>query len=562
MSNVQMKQVVIINITRMGDLVQMGALLSRLQEEWPGVAVDLIVDRRFAPIAGLLKGLRDVLAFDFHALIDESRAAVKDVTALYRDVAAWAKPLLERRYDRVINLTFNQPSALLSGYIGASDIRGARSAWDGGMVVDNPWMAYFCDFHQFRRFNRFNLVDVYALGGSGPGAFSPLQLSIAEEARAWARQALHEAPDWIAVQAGASDSMKAWRPHLFGLTLARLSKQWHGGIAFIGSTEEEAAIAEVTQVYKNAGGQNQIKNMAGRTTVSQLAGLLAECRVLVTNDTGPMHVSVAAGTPVIDLSVGHVDFQETGPYGPGHWVVQPDLECAPCGFEQICAHHACKDRILPDFVGDLLLHVLKNAPCASRESGVRLYQSGVDEDGLGTFRLQMGTEPLATAWYARFWRRYWYESHTGICSNVPAPEEPPPDATEAQELIQRLRPLLTAACRRADDIARLAARVPVNVSELKRLQCEQRAEQDRLFLLGMSTAATAPVTAAFVRQLHNDNVEGVGRLARHQASAYRAWLTRVTEIDRLLIRSIDGHSSLQPDLRQNIVPVGVEPRVA
>jgi hypothetical protein len=54
----------------------------------------------------------------------------------------------------------------------------------------------------------------------------------------------------------------------------------------------------------------------------------------------------------------------------------------------------------------------------------------------------------------------------------------------------------------------------------------------------------------------------VGRLARHQAGAYRAWLTRVTEVERLLIRSIDGHSSLQPDLRRNIVPVGVEPRVA
>lgn len=557
-----MKQVLIVNITRMGDLVQMGALLSRLQEEWPGVAVDLVVDRRFAPITALLKGLRDVIAFDFHALIDDSRAAVKDVTALYQDVAGWAKPLVERRYDRVINLTFNQPSALLAGYIGAPDTRGARSAWDGGMVVDNPWMAYFCDFHQFRRVNRFNLVDIYALGGSGPGAFSPLQLSIAEEARAWARQALEGASDWIAVQAGASDSMKAWHPRLFGLTLARLSKQWHGGIVFIGSTEEEAAIAEVTQVHKKTGGQNPVKNMAGRTTVSQLAGLLAECRALLTNDTGPMHVSVAAGTPVIDLSVGHVDFQETGPYGPGHWVVQPDLECAPCGFEQICAHHACKDRILPDFVGDLLLHVLQNRPCASQESGVRLYQSDVDADGLGTFRLQLGREPLATAWYARFWRRYWYESHTGLCSNVPAPEGPPPDATEAQELIRRLRPLLTNACRRADEIARLAARVSVNVSELKRLQREQRAEQDRLFLLGMSTAATAPVTAAFVRQLHNDNVEGVGRLARHQAGAYRAWLTCVTEIDRLLIRSIDGHSSLQPNLRQNIVPVGVEPRVA
>jgi hypothetical protein len=78
----------------------------------------------------------------------------------------------------------------------------------------------------------------------------------------------------------------------------------------------------------------------------------------------------------------------------------------------------------------------------------------------------------------------------------------------------------------------------------------------------MSTAATAPITAAFFRQLHNDNVEGVGRLARHQAGAYRAWLTRVTEIEPLLVCSIDEQSTLQPDRRRNMVPAGIEPLVA
>ncbi|NJL17807.1 MAG: glycosyltransferase family 9 protein [Nitrospira sp.] len=363
-----MKQVLILNITRMGDLVQMGALLSRLQEEWPGVAVDLVVDRRFAAVAALLKGLRQVIPFDFHALIDESRAVVKDVVSLYQDMKLWMKPLTECRYDRIVNLTFNRPSALLAGALGARDIRGARSAWDGGMVVDNPWMAYFCDFHQFRRFNRFNLVDIYALGGSGPGSFSPLHIMIPDEDRAWARQILAGSSQWVAVQAGASDVMKAWRPHLFGLSLARLSQQWHGGFVFIGSAEEDATIAEVMRVYREAGGRNPVKNLAGRTTLSQLAALLAECRSLLTNDTGPMHIGVAVGTSVIDLSVGHVDYQETGPYGRGHWVIQPELECAPCGFEQVCAHHACKDRIAPNLVADLLLHVVKDMPSPSHVS--------------------------------------------------------------------------------------------------------------------------------------------------------------------------------------------------
>ena len=52
------KQVLLINITRMGDLVQMGTLLQRLQHEWPGAAVDLVVDQRFASVASLLPRLR------------------------------------------------------------------------------------------------------------------------------------------------------------------------------------------------------------------------------------------------------------------------------------------------------------------------------------------------------------------------------------------------------------------------------------------------------------------------------------------------------------------------
>ena len=64
------KQVLLINITRMGDLVQMGTLLQRLQHEWPGVAVDLVVDERFAPIAKLLPHLRHIIDYDFHRLVD------------------------------------------------------------------------------------------------------------------------------------------------------------------------------------------------------------------------------------------------------------------------------------------------------------------------------------------------------------------------------------------------------------------------------------------------------------------------------------------------------------
>lgn len=532
------RQVLILNITRMGDLVQMGALLARLQEEWPGVQVDLVLDRRFAAVASLLAGLREVVTFDFHELIDTSRAAVKDTVSLYHDLAAWARPLSERRYDRIVNLTFNRPSALLASYVGAPDIRGSRSAWDGGMVIDNPWMAYFTDMHRFRAMNRFNLVDVYAMGGSGPGTFAPLHVTVPAPAMEWAREFL-TSPDnpsgqWIAVQAGASDVMKAWRPEHFGTTLARLSVQWSGGFVLIGMPSEQETLARVVQVYREAGGRNAVKNAAGQTTLEQLVALLAGCRLLLTNDTGPMHLAVAVGTPVIDLSVGHVDFRETGPYGPGHWVLQPELECAPCGFEQVCAHHTCKDRIPADSVAALMLHVLGTGTFPTGISSFRVYKSGIDEDQLGTFRLMVGSEPSTTTWYATFWRRYWYEWFTGLPSKIPAETIPPEDASSASGHARTLLPLLETLCRRADEIGRIASGPSISAQTLQSLQQAQRTERERAVQIGMMHPITAPVTVAFIRTIHNDNVQGLDRLAFHHAQAYRQWRNQITEIHRSL----------------------------
>lgn len=522
-----MKQVLILNITRMGDLVQMGALLARLREEWPDVAVDLVVDLQFAPVASMLNGLRDIVAHDFHVLIDESRVGVKDVVALYREVAAWAGDLSKRRYDRIVNLTFNRPSALLAEYVGAPDIRGARSAWDGGMVIDNPWMAYFTDMHQIRRINRFNLVDVYAMGGSRPGSFAPLAVTVSPESADWARRFLSSADGparkWIAVQAGASDGMKAWRPQHFGAALARFSSQWDGGILFIGSSSEQDTIAQVIRTYRAAGGCGAIKNAAGHTTLTQLVALLAQCRLLLTNDTGPMHLAVSVQTPVINLSVGHVDFQETGPYGPGHWVIQPDLECAPCGFDHVCSHHACKDRLPIDAVADVMRHVVGRGPLPVAVPGCRLFRSGVDADHLGSFELVLGREDATIAWYAAFWRRRWYESFTGRSSGLPALDRGAPDLGEGEACIRAVTPLLDRLCRRADHIVQLTKQMPLPVRTIQALQRVQVEERQKVAEASMVTWAGKPITVAALRLLHQDNVQGLEQMAKHHAAAYHRW---------------------------------------
>jgi hypothetical protein len=179
-------------------------------------------------------------------------------------------------------------------------------------------------------------------------------------------------------------------------------------------------------------------------------------------------------------------------------------------------------------------HALGIAGLPAGIQGFRLYESGIDEDQLGTFRLVAGNEPAATAWYATFWRRYWYESFTGAPSKVPAPVGPPPDAEQVHALIDSMLPALDVVCQRADEIVRVTAGLPVDSRTLQCLQREQTLDRERVARRGLATLATLPLTTACLRLIQNDNVQGLTPLARHHAGAYRAWRTELAVLRRSL----------------------------
>ena len=531
------KQVLIINITRMGDLVQMVPLLKRLDYEWPGVGIDLVVDSEFVSMARMLPGIRQVLGYDFQSLMDDSRVSARDMVSLYRDVAAWAKPLVAVGYDRVINLTFNRRSACLAGYVGAEDVRGLTTAPDGNFVVKNPWMKYFLDMHSNRHLNRFNLVDVYALGGSGPGPHTPVTLEIDSRSKDWAKAFLQGSgmPEyWIAVQIGASDIMKAWRPELFGQTLAHMSRRANVGFVLIGTTKESSSVEEAIATFRKAGGSAPICDALGKTTLPRLVGLLSQCHMMLTNDTGPMHLAVGSGTPVVNLSVGHVDFRETGPYGPGHWVVQPDIACGPCGFDQVCPHHACKDRIIPEQVVNVCLSVLGIQPFPNSFHGVRIYEAGVDEDRLGTYRLRAGTEDPMYAWYGLFWRKFWYDTFSGEPSQTQAPQGCPSDWHSVQETYHQLLPLVDSLCAGAHEVKALCSQLPLPISQLQASQNRLHVQTHQAQVIGCQNLAFSPVTTAFFRATQNLSGSSLQDMAIEHEQAYSIWRDHILAVGERL----------------------------
>jgi ADP-heptose:LPS heptosyltransferase len=546
------KQVLILNITRIGDLVQTIPLISRLHQEWPDAAVDLVVDTRCAAMAALLPGLRHVFTEDFENRFHQGDAGANEAANVRRDILAWTKPLQEARYDRVINLTFTRASGAVAAALGVPDTRGVVARRTGAAILRNPWLTHVVDLHHHRRLNRFNLVDLYALGGSGPGPHAPVRLSIPVQAEEWAGRYLHTAVQGlppVAVQVGASDPIKAWRPEYFGRAMAAIHRRLDVPFLLTGAASEAAWATHALSTYRASGGSGIVCNAVGGTDLPQLAALLARCRLLLTNDTGPMHVAVAVGTPVIDLSLGSFYFRETGPYGSGHWVVQPDLPCAPCMHDRACAHHACKDMIVPDHVAALVLSLLGGHPCPSQWTGVQVYESGIDEDGLVDYAWRAGRQDGVEDCYGRFWRRFWYETHTGQASRLPA-DPTPPDLPRQQQVFRELVPALDRLVTRANQVADIARLRPFPVAAFKAAQRDLADSQRRIIESALPSPVFGPIAVALIRDLHNGEGLALQAVAEGQVNACR----RALDLARIVMRRLEGATVVHTPMCQLTTP--------
>jgi ADP-heptose:LPS heptosyltransferase len=531
-------QVLILNLNRIGDLIQSVPLLDRLREECGYVAIDLVVNRPCAPMAALLPGVRHVFSDDVHTQLGHISEGV-DHRALPQELAGWAEPWKAAGYDRVINLTFTRRSGWLAAALGVVDTRGVVMTPAGTSVVRNPWFTYCADMLQYRRFNRFNLVDLFALGGSGHGTHTPIHVSILSSAESWARAEFSNNESGrlrIAVQVGASKSGKVWRPDLFGRTMAAMSRRMAVDFVLTGLASETNLAQHSMAAYRAAGGTRPICDATGRTDVAQLAGLLKRCALVLSNDTSTMHLAVGVGVPVINISLGSVSFWETGPYGPGHWVIQPDSP-----HEQ--------EQIIPDQVAELAVHVLGHAPFPSAWTGVRLYESGLDADGLNDYRQRAGRYDATSDWYGTFWRKFWYEA-LGRRRTCVGLTEPCPDLHEQANCFRALSPIADQLVEQATRLVHMTQQ-QVPLPALQPATAALAESHRRLVSVTTQSPAFEPLTVALNRDLQNGHPKTATELARQHLSAYQTFRTRAHALIELFItgRDVSNEKSEESERR-------------
>ncbi|MDI6744429.1 MAG: lipopolysaccharide heptosyltransferase II [Thermodesulfovibrionales bacterium] len=159
----------------------------------------------------------------------------------------------------------------------------------------------------------------------------------------------------IGINPGASyGSTKRWHPEKFAEVSKRIISGLDGSVVIFGGQSETGIAEEITSESQISNLKSQILTMAGKTDLRELSALISECDVLLTNDSGPMHIGYAVRTPLVAI-FGSTNPDLTGPLGSACTVIKKNIDCSPC-FKKACDRNKmdCMDAITSDEVFDAI----------------------------------------------------------------------------------------------------------------------------------------------------------------------------------------------------------------
>ena len=130
---------------------------------------------------------------------------------------------------------------------------------------------------------------------------------------------------WMAIQPGARWENKRWPVECFAELVRSLAKKFPDTRFVILGTAEDQPLGEIIARAE----PQRCQNLCGKTSLLEMVEWLRRCELMITNDTGPMHVAAALGKPLVAL-FGPTEPRRTGPYGHLESVLRLDLPCSPC----------------------------------------------------------------------------------------------------------------------------------------------------------------------------------------------------------------------------------------
>jgi heptosyltransferase-1 len=346
------RRILLIKLTSLGDVVHALPTAAVLKKTFPFLGLHWVVEDRCAPI------------LENHPLLDSV------ITYPRRELQALIR---RRRWDKVIKRMRTLRQSLTSLDIDLSiDLQGLAKSGLMGLMAWAPHrigcyglkeMSYLVskslpeggDLHAVDR----NL-KVAEFCGAEVG-YPEFVLAVKEEEKEWAGTFLCTRgfpPDTrlIGLQSGASFPQKCWPIQKMAALAEQITRLPNCGVILFGDKGDREKFNPLLSRLPPG-----VINTVGELSLRQLMALIEKCHLFVGADTGPLHLAVGLGLPVVAL-YGADDPKWTGPYGSSHRIHYKKLSCSPCHKTPVCqGRFDCMDRIGVEEVMDSVRALLESS---------------------------------------------------------------------------------------------------------------------------------------------------------------------------------------------------------
>ena len=320
------QKILLIRLSSLGDIVLTTPAIRAVRAHFRDAYIAMLVAKQSAEILRENPYLDEIITFD-------RRAKDKDTREMLRII----RLLRERRFTLAIDLQRKFRTGLLMAFSGAPERIGKGR---------------FCTVRVQEQGNKHattHYFDVLHAAGI-PAEDQRLELFLSESERFAAAQRFDTAGVSdeqlkIGFFPGAGWKLREWMPERFAEIGDRLVQHFNANVLIFGGQKEAALVQTVANLM-----DAEAITFAGNLQIRQLTACIEKCDLFLTNDTGPMHIAAAVGTPTVSLfgPGNHIRFQ---PIGTQHQTIRHDVPCSPCKqFTNKCKDNICMKGIAVDEV--------------------------------------------------------------------------------------------------------------------------------------------------------------------------------------------------------------------
>jgi len=331
-----------------GDLLLVTPVLRTLRTNYPAAHIALLADAKIADLVKYNENLDQLIAIDKKGHHDKFWNYLQLIQAVRRE-----------KFDLVINLHRNERASFIAALSGAEKVVG-YSTVGPNLFFDKVLENRKAVKHQIEA--HFDVLretlGITRIDDWGLEMWLDQEAETAAE-RLWQEVFLDSAAmPVVGLNIGASWPTKRWPQEYFAELADRLLDLGYG-IAFFGGPMDIGLVEETLGLMKHSASR-KVAVFTGRVSLLVLAALLKKCRVFVTNDSGPMHVAVAMGVPLVSM-FGASPVIGFSPYNNISVVLKSSLPCHPC-YEHSCRRKdlGCMYGITVDLVLEETLELEKN----------------------------------------------------------------------------------------------------------------------------------------------------------------------------------------------------------